>query len=50
MARTLGGTVVSGERPRRDPNGRHKIPDACAHFGVPCRDWFGFLREVGWQL
>lgn len=50
LARVLNGTVVTGEQPRRDPNGRHKIPDACNHFGVPWRDWFGFLREVGWQL
>ena len=50
LARTSNGTVVTRERPRRDANARHKIPDACLHFGVPCRGWFDFLREVGWQL
>ena len=50
LARTLNGTVVTNERPRKDAGARHKIPDACQHFGVPCRDWFGFLREVGWQF
>lgn len=50
LARVLNGTVVTGEQPRRDPNRRRKIPDACNHFGVPWSDWFAFLREVGWQL
>lgn len=50
LARVLHGTAVTGERPRRDANGRRRIPDACQHFGTPWRDWFDFLREVGWQL
>ncbi len=50
LARVGAGTVVTREQPRRDGNARHKIPDACAHFNVPCQDWFGFLREVGWHF
>lgn len=50
LARVVAGTVVTGERPRRGVTGRHRIPDACAHFGTLCRDWFGFLREIGWQF
>jgi hypothetical protein len=50
LARVLGATVVSGERPRRAATAPHKIPDACAEFGVPHLDWFGFLRAMGWRL
>lgn len=50
LGQMLNGTVVTGERPRRDPNGRRKIPDACDHLHVPWRGWFDFLKEVGWQL
>ena len=50
LARVRQGTVVSGERPRRIRTGPFKIPDACAQYGVPCIDWFAFLRETGWQL
>lgn len=50
LARVRGGTVVTGERPRRSSTAPFRIPDACAHYGLPCLDWFGFLREVGWQL
>jgi hypothetical protein len=50
LARTVNGTVVTGERPRRAATAPHKIPDACQHFGVPCLGWFEFLREVGWQV
>jgi len=50
LARVRHGTVVTGERPRRATTAPFKIPDACAHYGIPCLDWFGFLREVGWQL
>ncbi len=48
-----GGTVVSGERHRKNDASRHKIPDACDGLGVPCTDWFGFLRTMrsgGWKL
>ena len=50
LGMVLNGTVVTDERPRRDPNARRKIPDACDHLHVPWRNWFDFLREVGWQL
>ena len=50
LARVRSGTVVTGERPRRGSNAPFRIPDACAFFGIPWVDWFGFLREVGWQL
>lgn len=50
LARILGGTVVTAERSRRDPNGRPRIPDACQEFGIPCLNWFDFLREVGWAF
>jgi len=50
LGKVLNGTVVTEERPRRDPNARRRIPDACDHMYVPWRNWFDFLREVGWQL
>lgn len=50
LARVRNGTVLSGERHRRGPTAPFRIPDACAHYAIPCLDWFGFLREVGWQL
>lgn len=50
LARVQQGTVVTDERARRAPTAPFKIPDACAHYGIPCLDWFGFLREAGWQL
>ena len=50
LARVRGGTVVTRERPRRASSAPFRIPDACAHFGLACLDWFGLLREVGWQL
>jgi hypothetical protein len=50
LARLRGGTVVTDERFRRGPTGRPRIPDACAHLGIECLDWFGFLRAVGWRL
>lgn len=49
-AKLLSGTVVTGERARNGPTGRHRIPDACNQVGVLSIDWFGFLREVQWQL
>jgi hypothetical protein len=50
LGKALNGTVVTDEQPRRDRNARRKIPDACDHLHVPWRNWFDFLREVGWQL
>jgi hypothetical protein len=42
--------VVTMEKPRRTPNARPKIPDACWMMGIPCIDWFGYLRASGYQL
>lgn len=42
-------TVVTAERPRRG-TARRRIPDACTELTVPCLDWFGFLRDIGWRL
>jgi hypothetical protein len=50
LARVRRGTVVSGERPRRATTAPSKIPDACTQYDLVCLDWFGFLREIGWQL
>lgn len=50
LARIRGGSVVSQERTRGGASGRYSIPDACAHFTIPCLRWLDFLREVGWQL
>ncbi len=50
LARVRGGTVVTDERPRKAATAPFKIPDARAHYHIPCLDWFGFLREVGWRL
>lgn len=50
LAQLRRGTVVTMERPRRAPTAPPKIPDACVQLGVPWRDWFGFLRLIGWQL
>jgi hypothetical protein len=50
LAQLHGHTVVTGERPRRDPSGRMKIPDACDRLGIPWMDWFAFLRATGWEL
>ena len=41
------GTVVTLERAK--PNAA-KIPNVCAHFGVPCLDFEGFLHENGWSF
>ncbi len=50
LGQLRNGTVVTGERPRKDPHGRPRIPDACGQFGITWLDWFGFLRAIGWQL
>ncbi len=47
LAKHTNGTVVTGEKPRKSPNGRRKIPDACAELHVPCLNWFDFLTEIG---
>jgi hypothetical protein len=43
-------TVVTGERPRRSPEARRRIPDACIEMDLVWLDWFAFLKDVGWRL
>jgi len=49
-AQMNGWTVLSGERPRKDPSAKMKIPDACDHLKIPHVDWFAFLRAMKWDL
>lgn len=42
-----GATVVAQERLK--PNAA-KIPNVCAHFGVPCLDLQSFMAEQGWAF
>ena len=46
-AHAHGGTVVTQERPK--PNGA-KIPNVCAHFGIACTNFEGFLKAKGWSF
>ena len=50
LARLRNGMVVTGEKPRRQPGARPRIPDACAQLGIAWLDWCGFLRAIGWRL
>ena len=45
VAKVRGGCVVSQEKAK--PNAA-KIPNVCAHFGVRCLDFEGFMGENGW--
>jgi hypothetical protein len=45
-----GCSVVTNERSRRDSKGRICIPDVCAQFGVPCKDTFRMIRDLGMQF
>jgi hypothetical protein len=42
-----GTTVVTNEQPRPDSRNRVLLPDVCEHFGVPKKDTFTMLRELG---
>jgi hypothetical protein len=46
-ARANGGTVVTQERLKP---GAAKIPNVCAHFGIPCIDLEGFMRAQNWSF
>jgi len=46
-AKVRDGTVVTEEGMK--PNAA-KIPNVCAHFGIPCTNVEGFLSENGWQF
>lgn len=50
LAKLRGGVVVTTEKPRKSPNGKMKVPDACSHFKISCLDWYGFLLDVKWDL
>ena len=46
-AKVKGGTVVSQEKAK--PNAA-RIPNVCAHFGVPHVDLEGFMRDQNWSF
>lgn len=46
-AKDCGGTVVTQERLK--PNSA-KIPNVCAHFGIACTNFEGFLKAKGWSF
>lgn len=48
MVRTA--IIVTGERPRKTPERRRKIPDVCDALHLPWLDWFAFLKDIGWRL
>jgi len=46
-AKVKGGTVVAEEQLK--PNAA-KIPNVCQHYGIPCIDLEGFMRQQGWSF
>jgi hypothetical protein len=46
-AKVRAGTVVTQEKLK--PNAA-KIPNVCAHFGIPCVDLERFMREQNWSF
>ena len=46
-AKVHGCVVVTEEQPADDAYSRVRIPDICRQFGVPCRNTFGMLEELG---
>lgn len=43
-------TVVTTETPKpRATRQNRKLPDVCAHFGVPCINTFQLTRALGWR-
>lgn len=46
-AKVKGGTVVTQEKLK--PNAA-KIPNVCAHFGIPCIDLERFMRDQNWSF
>ncbi len=54
-ASVIGGAVVTGELPIKRNRagkiqGKPKIPDVCAHFGIPCITPKKFMEEQNWQF
>src|SRR5450755_3663262 len=48
LARVRNATVVTQER--GGSRERPRIPLVCEHFGVPCIDVVGFIRQRGWTF
>lgn len=46
-AKINAGTVVTEEKPK--PNAA-KIPNVCAHFGIPCGNLEMFMQNMGWSF
>ena len=46
-AKVKGGVVVTQEKAK--PNAA-RMPNVCAHFGVPCMDLEGFMRDQNWSF
>jgi hypothetical protein len=44
-AKCCGGCVVTEEAFKK---GAAKIPNVCEHFGIPCTNVQGFLKQNGW--
>ncbi len=54
-ASVIRGVVVTGELPIKKNKigkmqGKPKIPDVCAHFGIPCITPQRFMEEQNWQF
>jgi hypothetical protein len=49
LARCGGATVVTEEKPSRDPVNNPKIPDVCAHYDVRCIDIRDLIRDEDWD-
>jgi hypothetical protein len=49
LARCGDATVVTEEKPSRDPVNNPKIPDVCDAYDVRCIDVRDLIREEGWD-
>ena len=49
LAHCENATVVTEEKPSRDPLNNPKIPDVCAHYEVRCIDIRDLIREENWD-
>lgn len=49
VAQVRSATVVTGEKPTGSRD-RPKIPDVCAHFGIPCIDMLTLIAREGWKF
>ena len=46
-AKVYGCVVVTEEQPAKPSSSKVSIPDICRQFGVPCRNTFDMLEELG---